>query len=220
MSIKYDPKTDGIFYNDHAYMIGGYIDETDPSEFINNRGYVDKKGKVWVYKDETYRGSIPWFTIKYGLISFHKAISKKAEEYFVIENIGSFSIDSIANNIDPEQALYDENVLEDMNAATSKYKPTIDETDDFLKKIVKYVILEKGVDVNRYKSAVSQKYTFSNLLSALKKKTKMSTTNFNTWMELLGVDVEITIKDDGRRKSDPLEKTIVYNSRGEKIEIK
>ena len=47
---------------------------------------------------------------------------------------------------------------------------------------------------------------------ALIQKTRMSTTNFMLWAELLGIDFNVIVKDNGRDKISPLKHPLVYDS--------
>ena len=82
----------------------------------------------------------------------------------------------------------------------------------FLKKIVKQLIISKKIDINRLKHKLPEKYGLTNMKSALIGKTKMSINNFNMWFELLGATYEITVTDNGTDTQNPLIGQIRYSS--------
>ena len=57
----------------------------------------------------------------------------------------------------------------------------------------------------------------SNLRQALTGKTKMSITNFNIWMESLGLSYEIRVFDNNTDPYNPLKKPIVYSSKRDTV---
>ena len=103
------------------------------------------------------------------------------------------SLVNIIEKTKPNEVLYDEQEIQDMNSAASFYVPIINDSDDFLKKIVKNTIIAKGIDINRLKGKTDQKYVLPNMKAALENKTKMSVIYFCCWMELLGCDFQILL---------------------------
>ena len=114
--------------------------------------------------------------------------------------------------MDPNEELYDENVLSDMNSSTSIFVPEINEGDDCLKILIKMAIKEKKINVNRLKSRMDKSYSLSNLKTALIGKTKMSVPNFIVWCDLLGLGFNITIFDNQMDEQNPLKHAIEYDS--------
>ena len=77
--------------------------------------------------------------------------------------------------------------------------------------MVKAAIIKKGIDINRLKVKTEQKYVLPNMRSVLDNETKMSTTNFYRWMDLLGVNFNMVISDDGS-DSETLKNPIIFQS--------
>ena len=133
-------------------------------------------------------------------------------EAFSIKNLQDMSMVNIIDSTVEGEVLFDEQELNDINAASNFYVPIIYESDDFLKRIVKSVIIEKGININKLKSKTEEKYILPNMKAALMNKTKMSVLYFAYWMELLGCDFEITIRDDGTIPTDKLKHPLSYSS--------
>ena len=89
-------------------------------------------------------------------------------------------------------------------------RPVIKESDDFLKYLVKQIILIKGVNVAHYKKQFKTSHEFPNLKQALEKDTKMTVTNFKRWAELLNFDYKIMIED---KDGSDLFKDVNYDSK-------
>ena len=122
------------------------------------------------------------------------------------------SFDEIVRQTSDNDVMYNEQAINDLNNAASKYVPVINETDDYLKKIVKEAIVRKNVDINRLKCKMVVSYNLLNMKQALEKSTKMSVIYFASWMEILGLDFEIIVKDNGQDRIDPLKENLVYSS--------
>ena len=127
------------------------------------------------------------------------------------------SLVNIIEKTKPNEVLYDEQEIQDMNSAASFYVPIINDSDDFLKKIVKNTIITKGIDINRLKGKTDQKYVLPNMKAALENKTKMSVIYFCCWMELLGCDFQIDIIDNGLDSTNKLKTDLIYTSNTDKV---
>lgn len=207
------------FTNERTYSVLGYIGEVD--EYKDNKGYIDKEtGKIYICsKDkEPAHNDVPILRVSEDSIEKVDVNSTQTIEAFSVDRLYSLSYDNIIETTAEDEVLYNAEELADMNAASSVYIPIINEDDDPLKKIVKKIIIEKGIDINRLKHKMPKKYGLTNMKSALIGKTKMSIANFNMWCELLGVDYEITINDNGSDKIDPLKLTLHYLSYRDRIE--
>ena len=113
---------------------------------------------------------------------------------------------------DASKPLYDESALTDvLNSRTSTIKP-ISKDDDWLKKVVKQVIEEKGGDPHRIKSKLDKSFKYSNMTSALNGTTKMSPIQFAIWMELLDCDYALSVTDNGVDDAYPLAHEVLYRS--------
>jgi hypothetical protein len=188
--------------------------------FLDGKGYISENNDtVWIYAGSgkpRNPNEYPYFWIDNGEIKFSNPNPLILSKYN-ITNIKEYSKAEIIAATDENEELFDESILNDINSSTSVFTPVIKSSDDFLKKIVKTVIIKKGINVNRLKSKTDEKYEIANLKAALVGKTKMSTKYFISWMELLGCDFNITVNDGGVDSIDPLKVTLFYQSYNDKV---
>ena len=191
-----------------------FMDVTDPRRYIHSKGYVDGQGIIWVYqkkKPKSNRNRYPYFWIEDGVI---KRSTPRFEvmRKFNVKNSSLLTIDRIVEETRDDDKMYNEQAVIDMNNSSSKYTPIIKDDDDYLKKIIKTVILAKNIDLSRIKCKMENHYNLMNMKQALEKKTKMSVPYFAKWAEILGIDFTIIIEDNHTDRIDPLPETLVYNS--------
>ena len=188
----------------------------------DRHGYVDANGIVWIfYENKRIRplsgGTIPWFSFIDGVFYTTKKISKEAEEIFVKENVKDISLDSIKENTSENEELYNVDELNYLNSATSIYTPTINPEDDYLKKLVKYILLILKININKFNAQFQYKYTLTNMKTALQGKTKMSVKIFSQWMELLKSDFMIIVKAHDVNDGEHLDGYVIYDSKTNEI---
>ncbi len=202
------------FRGDRTYSILGYIGQVDT--YIDNKGYIDEPtGKIYICsKDKPpVHDDTPVIYVKDdGTYTLKDVNAPQVAEVFRDAYLYDLSMPTILNTTKEHEVLYNAEALADMNAATTVFIPTINETDDPLKKIVKQLIISKKIDINRLKHKLPEKYGLTNMKSALIGKTKMSINNFNMWFELLGATYEITVTDNGTDTQNPLIGQIRYSS--------
>lgn len=206
--------------NERTVSVVGMVDKNNEGEetatFQDGKGYIDEDEYIWIFcaaGKPKNKNAYPYFWLneeKKKEFSDPSDIIRKA---YSTANMVDMDLVTIVDNTKPGEQLYDEKEINDMNAAASFFVPVINENDDFLKKIVKTTIIEKGIDINRLKGKTDEKYMLPNMKAALINNTKMSVIYFCCWMNLLGCEFEITILDDGdTSKSDVLKTPIVYQS--------
>lgn len=188
--------------------------------FIDGKGYIDEDGQIWIFSQggkPRNKDAYPYFWLNEDGSREFSNPPKLIRKIFMEENLKDLSIATIIDTTVPGEQLLDEDAILDINASTSIFKPILNDDDDFLKKIVKNAIIEKGIDTSRLKSKTKEKYFILNMIAALRNKTKMSTNYFNTWVELLGLDFEITIKNRKGETVDLLSFPLVYDSTKDKV---
>lgn len=176
-----------------------------------NHGYIIRDW-VYVYKGKSKPDGMGIYKNDSGqLVVVEGGIKEK--EKFSVENVIDMDFESMAETIKELAKKYtsDED-LEVINNSSEVFTPKIKDGDDFLKQIVKQALDEKKINLKLYKNKFSKPHTLNNIKSALVNKTKTSITNFEQWAELLGFDYEITIKDNGTDKLNPLKCEITYKS--------
>lgn len=201
----------------------GYIDLekggspiNGPVRYLANKGYIDENGVVWIFSSigkPVRANEYPYFWLN---ASGEKEFSSPSPDMIGLYNeqkLYDLSKDNTINITKEGEVLFNEAELNDMNAAAEVYVPTEKEKDDFLKKIIKRAIIEKGINTARLKSKTGKKnYVVSNMITALEGDTKMSVSYFGIWCELLGLDFQIGVTDSGTDKISPLKKPVVYDS--------
>ena len=196
--------------DDNMLTILGYLGNV--TTFVDNRGYVDKDtDKVYVYNPKNKH--VPYIIVSDdGEVTKVDTDLKVYDDYFKLSNSYENSIYTILSTTPKDAVLYDEEALADMNAATSVFVPEIQPDDDPLKKIIKSAIINKGIDINRLKCKLPEKYALTNLKSALIGKTKMSISVFQTWCGLLELDFTFTVSDNGNDSINPLLEPITIST--------
>lgn len=214
-SIKFPQYVSG---NARAVSVVGYITDTE-FNYEDGKGYLDDSGYVWIFcKNGKPKNSdeYPYFWIEDENIMY-SIPDDEIRDKFNIDNMIDISLVNIIEKTKPNEVLYDEQEIQDMNSAASFYVPIINDSDDFLKKIVKNTIITKGIDINRLKGKTDQKYVLPNMKAALENKTKMSVIYFCCWMELLGCDFQIDIIDNGLDSTNKLKTDLIYTSNTDKV---
>lgn len=195
-------------------VCGFIVPETDGT-YRKNKGYVNPDDNhVWIFNgsEPPLSNQLPYFWYDNHYICFGP-MRDEVEKYFRVDKLVPWDITERAKLINPNEPLYDETALSDMNSAQSRFIPEVDEkNDDILKKIVKKTIIRKKVNTAKLKSRLGPSYSFSNLKTALTNTTKMSVPNFLTWMDLLGCKFKILLTDNGFDPSDKINGILVYDS--------
>jgi hypothetical protein len=211
--------------NERTVSVVNMINKDDDNEkakgvYIDGKGYIDEDEHIWIYcgaGKPKNPNEYPYFWInEEGKKEFSNP-SEVMRKAFSVTNMKDMSLLSIINNTNENEELFDEEAISDMNTAAAFYVPRINESDDFLKRTIKTIIIKKGVDINKLKSKTGEKYILPNMKAALENSTKMSVKYFCQWIELLGCDFELTIFDSGDDKVDPLRTPEVYSSRTNKM---
>jgi len=205
-----------ISTNLRTISVEGFISEEGDTNYIENKGYIDKDGYIWIYSKEKPKGmkmdAYPYFWFNEdNKIEFNN-VSDFIKNIYNTNNLRDIDIVSIIDKTKEGEVLYNEEEIIDMNASSNFYIPIIKESDDFLKKVVKMIIIEKGINIKRLKSKTGMSYTLPNMITALNNDTKMSVNYFVSWMELLGCSFEIVIRDNGTDKVNPLKHDHIYEN--------
>lgn len=205
---------------DNIVEVVGYLRNADKKMYTDGKGYVNPlTNTIWIYKKEKplyEKNRFPNFWITKGKIHYSNP-SIEALNRFKIKNCSVLDLETIITESKDDDVMYNEQAINDMNNASSNYKPTIKDNDDYLKKIVKTILLDKNLEFSRMKCKLEHSYSLSNMKQALEKDTKMGVLYFAKWCEILNVDFSIIIKDNGIDKINPLPKTIIYESCKDRI---
>lgn len=197
----------------------GTIDDTE--EFIDGKGYIDSNGYVWIFcslKAPENKNVYPYFWRGTGSDNRFEFSDPSDEtlSMFHESNLKDLSFDTIIEETDENNDSYDEMMRRYNPAGSSVFVPVLKETDDFLKKIIKRVILDKGTNIERYKSLTPKDFMISNMKQSLSGSTKMSVKYFMIWCEVMGFDFEIIVRNNGK-DIDPLPEDLYYFSNRDRV---
>ena len=217
-------KLPGFIFTDQTFQIVDVFDGEikNKYDFEDGKGYVDlNTNNIWIFKSKIPKkdeNKYPymWITddgvthfshypIDNGIFHADKLISVNTNE--IIENV--------INN-DNTSPVFDDSIINDLNAGSEEFHPVLYDKDDFLKKLIKTVLNTVSISLNKYKSKVRQKYMISNMKSALMTKTKMSTQYFNAWVEMLGLKMTVIIESNDDAE-DKIPEPLVYLSERDNV---
>lgn len=215
-----------VYPNGNMLTVVGHLEDTQQPEV--DKGYI-YGDKIYQYKDKKCsRGKFPTVYPEetnpvQRLIEYHAGGIKYVTQpdiYDKLIGIGELrenSFELIVSKTDPD-AKYTEEKSTNINIASGAvYEPEIESGDDFLKRIIKTVFRLKKTHAQRYRKMLAHSYSFPNLLQGLNGKTKVSVTAWQTWIELLGLDCYIIVKDNGDDKGAPISDMIIYDSKHDKV---
>lgn len=208
--------------DERTFQVIGEITKNDDEAsgiFVDGKGYIDEDGYIWIHSGSgkpKNANQLPYFWFENGKKKFSEP-NKKVFDVYNASKLKDMSIGIIVDNTKEGEELYSEQAINDMNSAAEVYVPTYKDTDDFLKKLIKTAIVEKGVDIARLKYKMPEKYILPNMKAALNGDTKMSVLYFITWAELLGLDFMVVLNDNGSDPIDPLKQSLIYDSTKDRV---
>ena len=214
-----------VYTPDKTFTVRGeFNSKTKPdstNDFKEDKGYLDTSDNhAWIYVDKKPRdpNQYPYFWIENG--KYVKSDpSNEIYRLFKLNkfvNINTDHIIDITDKTKDDGPIFRDEVINDLNSSSEIFRPVILTTDDFLKKIIKTVINAMEVNLSKHKYKMMQKYMISNMKSALNQGTKMSTTYFNAWAEILGLKVTIVIETTDASE-DKLDEPYVYLSERDSV---
>lgn len=181
-------------------------------------GYL-KDGYVYIYrgdisKKRKYKSGL--FTNDNNEYMFF--LDNDEKDLYAFDKIKDDSIASIirrANNINPR---LQHKIMKDINKSTDIYIPELDENDDFLKHLVKLMLIEKKISLKDYKDKFKKTHDITNIKASLDTKTSpdgkrgaLTINNLLKWVDLLDMDILIEFKDS-KNSLDPSNKIFRYDS--------
>ena len=143
--------------NERTVSVNGVMKTNDsPSDYENGKGYINEQEEIWIFcEKKPMKATInayPYFWFNKDGKKEYSEPSELMRSIFKVDSLQDISVLNIINNTKPDEQLYNEAEILDINASANFYIPIINKDDDFLKKIVKLIIIEKGIDINRLKS--------------------------------------------------------------------
>ena len=107
-----------------------------------------------------------------------------------------------------------EEILIAIPESSKVFQPTLSINDDILKRAIKLVLLDKGVDLDRHKDRFRDKNALFNLKQVIRGENKVSILIFERFCEALNLGFSITLfeKDPNFSVGKPLTKPVVVSS--------
>ena len=191
---------------------------SDGTEFINGKAYIRvSDGSVFKYSSvpinrDEYGKNVPVFWVDSDGYQFiEERVTEGGNKKYHVDNISYCDMNRVEQDTPIGSNFYNEVEMNDMNSSSEVYIPKIGPNDDYLKRLVKQVILDKKVDINSYKSRMDKKYRLTNMKSALTGTTKMTVPVFLLWADLLNFKFTIDVSDAGPTPL-PIGGTLHYDS--------
>lgn len=190
-----DDVEDGFFKDDTAYL--------SDSMYYLYRGECnsdDVEGKKpGIYKEKDPDGPHKYFIIQ-------PVTDEEKEEYNAEGKVNRIHLRSLIDSANENQ-----DILIAIPESTKIFQPQITENDDILKVIAKKALLEKNVDLDRYKDRFSNKNELFNFKQVLRSENKVSMKIFMRAMEALNLVFTIIVTEKsannvvGDRLTKPIE---------------
>lgn len=178
-----------------AYLKGDY--------YYVYRGSLQDKGatpdKPGIYMD----------SITNTPILFDPSTDAEKKQYNYADKISSSTASEIVDKINRKEVQ-----VFVLPEASRAYCPTISESDDILKRVMKQAIIDKGIDLERFKYRFTDKNALFNFKQVLKGDNRLSMLLFDRGTEAFNLKYTIIVEEakDGDVIGMPLEKPIVISS--------
>ena len=194
---------------DTMYPIGEYL-----YRYRGQLGSANKK-----YRAEA--GTILKIGDVYTVVSFEDATDTEKNIFHVkntiLETDESNDLDIIlseyAANYRMKNNLVVDNKKKLMNTG-EYYIPELKENDDALTRIMKLMIIHVGVILNNHRGKFDKEYSLDNMRSAINGATvNMTITKFLAWCDLLNLEWEFILEDNGTDFRNPLLEPIIISSK-------
>jgi hypothetical protein len=179
----------GYVKGDHVYVYHGKLEKFNKNELTGGI-YQDRLGDyIFIEHDEAVK------------------------DQYHLGNVTEMNLDRVFNDMgNKEGDFIDPEDIEIINNNIEVWQPTIKEDDDFLKYIVKKIIIDKQVNLKNYRSKFANQFSLNNMKSGLNKNTKMTVPNFKVWCEILGIKWTMVLENNDTDKITPLPEPIEVTS--------
>ena len=229
---KKKKKKDNPFANSQEYIytpnrttrVGGTINPKQEKDYYQNgKGYIRPDNTIWIFcsekPDKEFANSYPFFWYDEGEKIQYSKPSPEMQKLYKASSVNDASFLNIVDKTKEGENFYNEKELIDISSSSNFYIPVISKNDDPLKKLIKMLILEKGINIKRLKYKTSLPYQIPNMITALNNNTKMSITYFTEWMELINCEYDIVVRDTDPEVPNPLRHERVYDTSKDKFYV-
>lgn len=186
-----------IVTDDAVYNIELLGELSDDMKFNEETAYIDNN-VFYVFKGVPK--SSEFDKLKPGIYQNKEGSPK----YFIVEpvteeELAEYSVTDHVASLIPTSIIDTANTKEDLLIAipesTKVFQPVLLDTDDILKRVLKTVLLQKNVDLDRYKDRFRNKNELFNLKQVIRGKNKVSILIFDRGCEALNVKYTITVEE-------------------------
>lgn len=173
-----DLDTEEELKDDIAYIDGDYyyVYRGEP------KGYSSLNRKPGIYKNKGDEHP------RYFLVE--PETDEEKEKYNALLQVSTLNPVSIIDTCNTKEEL-----LIAIPESTKLFQPTISEQDDILKLVAKKAIIEKNIDLDRYKDRFTNKNELFNFKQVIRGDNKLSIRIFNRGMEALNLKYTIIIEE-------------------------
>ena len=157
----------GYLHGDYVYIYRGRKSTLENAKLKPGSVYIFNNEKIWIKPTEELAEI------------YHKSKIKMYDSAMIFQ-----AIQENARKEEPPAVL---------ETSQNAFIPTIYDDDDILKRIIKEVLVDKKIEIRASKK-YRNNYDITNLKSGIQKMTPLSIKYFTKWIEILGLEVEITCK--------------------------
>lgn len=183
-------------------------------EFNKSTAYLDKE-YYYIFRGE--RKGHP-MNLKVGIYydtdteSYFKVEPETLEEKEKFKIAGKIAITNTNSIIDVINC--NEDILVDMPDSTKIFMPDLSNNDDILKRLVKQALIQKNIDLDKYKDQFTDKNSLFNFKQVIKGDNKLSILIFDRGVDALGLRYRISLeeKDPKNAIGIPLDAPIIAGS--------
>lgn len=207
-----------LFIDDNFYKV--YKLEKD-TVMEKDTAYVSDE---WYPYAKVYRGIFKNTSKLPGLYTKGNSLveiepSPEDKEKYHISNINNLELSSIVKRITTTTSVTPE-LIKMRQANADQNCPPILLSDDILKKAIKAAVIKKGINLNNYKDKFDNAYDLNNLKAALSKNSEelgekgmLSLKYFLRFLEILGLEATLILRDNGTDKLFPMDGEVVIDEK-------
>lgn len=186
--------TDDAVYNVELLTDINNLEEAreDTAYISDNYYYIFRgtpKGKTEFLKPGIYEKKNPEEGESKYFIVVPESDAEK-EEYSATEHLASLNPVSIIDTANTK-----EDLLIAIPESTKVFQPVLSDTDDILKRVTKMALIQKNVDLDRYKDRFTNKNELFNFKQVIRGDSKLSILIFNRGCEALNLKYSIVLED-------------------------
>lgn len=118
------------------------------------------------------------------------------KEYQIANKIASINPEKIIDIVNTK-----DDILVDIPESTKIFMPSLCNSDDILKRLVKQALIQKNIDLDKYKSRFTDKNSLFNFKQVIKGDNKLSILIFDRGIDALGLRYSISLEEKDNRNA-------------------